>query len=268
MLPKIRQTLMFTATMPPIIRKLATQFLQNPKEVSVSRQSSTAQNITQELCRTSSRDKPEKLYSLIKSINPAMALVFCNRKLDVDKVKQHLQRRNLSVVAMHGDMIQAKRYESLDQFKSGQAKIIVCSDVAARGIDIDDITHVFNYDVPNNAEDYVHRIGRTGRAGKSGHAITLVSEHDDKLLDAVKKLIQKDIPWMNSQNSVPAAQSQEGAKAPAATPRPPQQQRPKPPQQNKPAQPPKQVNKETDEADDDQPGFGSDVPSFLRPTGK
>jgi superfamily II DNA/RNA helicase len=100
MLPKIRQTLMFTATMPPAIRKLATQFLQNPKEVAVSRQSSTAQNITQELCRTSSRDKPEKLYSLIKKHHPAMALVFCNRKLDVDKVKQHLQRRNLSVVAI------------------------------------------------------------------------------------------------------------------------------------------------------------------------
>lgn len=263
MLPKIRQTLMFTATMPPAIRKLAAQFLQNPKEVAVSRQSSTVDNIKQELCRTSSRDKPEKLYSLLKSINPPMALVFCNRKMDVDKVKQHLLRRNLSVVAMHGDMVQAKRYESLDQFKSGQAKIIVCSDVAARGIDIDDISHVFNYDVPNNAEDYVHRIGRTGRAGKSGHAITLVSEHDDKLLDAVKKLIQKDIPWMASADK-PAPKTEARPQA-QNKPAPPQQQKPKPPAAaTKPAPQP-----EREDSDDDHgAGFGDDVPSFMRPTGR
>lgn len=269
MLPKIRQTLMFTATMPNAIRNLTAQFLQNPREISVSRQSSTAQNITQQICRTTPRDKITKLYELLTELKPASALVFCNRKTDVDKVKTFLHKKHLSVVALHGDLVQAKRYENLEQFKSGQAKIIVCSDVAARGIDIDDISHVFNYDIPFNSEDYVHRIGRTGRAGKSGFAITLVTNEDEKLLDAVKKLIQKDIP------EIKTSQSRSASPPPASRPSAPQARpapRPTPAKKHteeKSSKLPERFKQEDDEATKhNDSGFGTEVPAFMRPPGQ
>lgn len=263
MLPKLRQTLMFTATMPPVIRKLTTQFLQNPKEISVSRASSTGQNITQNLYHTTNGKKADVLARLINDLQPASAIVFCNRKLDVDKVKSFLQKKGLSVAALHGDMVQAKRYENLEQFKSGQTRILVCSDVAARGIDIDDIAYVFNYDLPHNSEDYVHRIGRTGRAGKQGHAITLVTDDDAKNLDAVKKLIQRDIPYFEGSTPlVPAPSAKPDIKkqpAKAGT-KPASQPQARPPQPAKPA--PVSHEKKSDQQ---SKGFGDDLPDFMKP---
>jgi superfamily II DNA/RNA helicase len=252
MLPKIRQTLMFTATMPALIKTLSAQFLQTPREISVSRQSSTGENITQEIYRTTSKNKINALYNLLRTLNPTSALVFCNRKIDVDKVKTALQQKNMSVVAMHGDMVQARRYENLEQFKSGEAKIIICSDVAARGIDIDDITHVFNYDLPHNPEDYVHRIGRTGRAGKSGHAITFVTEDDDKSLIALKKLIQQDLKEHIVQS--------DDLKAPTETPKQPlKKSRIVTEKKSEP-----KILKNNSQSKSDSSGFGDDVPSFMR----
>ncbi len=250
LLPKIRQTLMFTATMPDAIRKLAGQFLQTPREISVSRQSSTGQNITQLLCKTTPRHKLDTLYDLIRDLTPSSALVFCNRKIDADKVRNFLYKKNVSVVALHGDLEQAQRYANLEKFKSGQAQIIVCSDVAARGIDIDDVSHVFNFDVPFNAEDYVHRIGRTGRAGKSGHAITLVTDEDSKTLDAVQKLIQKKIPFLekDAPKSPPAPPSKSSSTTPSSSSKPSS-----PPPLPAPAPAAKK-----------EAGFGAEVPDFMR----
>ncbi len=248
-LPPLRQTLMFTATMPPEIKRLADKFLKNPREVSVARASSTAQTIAQNLYFAPKGKKYDCLLDLIRELKPASALVFCNRKIDVDKVQKFLKKNRIKAEAMHGDMAQSLRYASLDRFKSGESPIIVCSDIAARGLDIDDVSHVFNFDIPFNAEDYVHRIGRTGRAGKSGNAVTLVTAEDERLLDAVQKLIQQKIPLMPKI-----------AKAQPA-PKPERQE----PQRPRPAPPPRR--EAIEDVDDDKTptrGFGGDTPAFLR----
>ena len=221
MLPKMRQTLMFTATMPPSIQRIADQFLSNPKLITVSRPSSTAANVTQHIVRTTVKDKNHALLALIKGKEDQSTLVFCNRKQDVDKVLRVLQVQKLQCVAIHGNMPQSKRYENLNAFKAGTAKIIVCSDVAARGLDIDDVMRVINYDLPYKDEDYVHRIGRTGRAGKSGETIALVTPEQDKHLDAIEHLIQKKLPVMElplSRGTVPAQQKTPGPAPKSATP--------------------------------------------------
>ena len=206
MLPAIRTTLLFSATMPPAIRKLADRFLMNPKEISVAPPSSTASTITQGLLmlgRPSSRApgadqkmKREALRDLIRKENPRNALIFCNRKRDVDVVHRSLNRHGLDAARLHGDMAQPVRMETLAKFKSGEVKYMVCSDVAARGLDIPEMSHVFNFDVPTHAEDYVHRIGRTGRAGREGRAFTLATKEDSKYLRAIEEIIGKPIPLL------------------------------------------------------------------------
>jgi superfamily II DNA/RNA helicase len=203
LLSKIRQTLFFSATMAPEIRRLADAFLSNPKEISVSPPASTAETITQTLVRVrgSARGKPgalqkEKRDALRRQINQKNvknALIFCNRKRDVSVVFRSLQRHGHATAQLHGDMSQPARMETLENFKAGNAKFLVCSDVAARGLDIPNMSHVFNFDVPTHAEDYVHRIGRTGRAGKDGYAVTLACDEDTKYLAAIEKLIGKSI---------------------------------------------------------------------------
>jgi superfamily II DNA/RNA helicase len=265
-LPKLRQTLMFTATMAPEIRKLADKFLSNPKEITVARASSTNAMITQHVLHTSKEKKANDLLAIIANEKPASLLVFCNRKLDVDKVKAALQRKNHKAEGLHGDMAQSQRYASLERFKSGESNIIVCSDIAARGLDIDDVSHVINYDVPRNAEDYVHRIGRTGRAGKSGHAVTFITAEDDKGLDAIQKLIQQQIPVMQPYNS--GATNQTSAlPIPAAKEKPAQAS--KPPAVKKEASAtvtaPKPKYKDDDAKDNERIiGFGDDLPAFLK----
>lgn len=194
LLPPIRQTLLFSATMPPEIRKLTQKFQSNPKEVSVAAVSSTAENVEQFLVWTDRRRKRETLDTIIRQENVQNAFIFCNRKRDIGDLTQFLISKRYAVKALHGDLVQSVRTKTLDEFKAGQVTLLICSDVAARGLDVDDVSHVFNYDVPFNAEDYVHRIGRTGRAGKTGRAWSLASKGDDeKLVDAIQRLIKKQI---------------------------------------------------------------------------
>jgi len=198
LVPFTRQTLFFSATMPPEIQRLADAFLHNPVKVEVARAASTAATITQRLVATGREDwqKRETLRNLIRNATDLKnAVVFCNRKRDVAVLHRSLQKHGFAAVALHGDMDQHARMAALDSFRSGEMPILVASDVAARGLDIPSVSHVFNYDVPHHAEDYVHRIGRTGRAGRAGQAFTLVSPGDEKSLAAIEKLINTSIEW-------------------------------------------------------------------------
>jgi superfamily II DNA/RNA helicase len=189
-----RQTLMFSATLPPEIRRLADQFLNDPIEVSVSPPASAAVTVTQAIVRVSPADKRGALRSLIQSEDVKNALIFCNRKRDVALVHKSLQSHGFDAGALHGDMVQSARTETLAKFKADELRLLVCSDVAARGLDIKGLSHVFNFDVPTHAEDYIHRIGRTGRAGLSGRAFMLVAPEDAKFLAGIEKLIGGPIP--------------------------------------------------------------------------
>ncbi|KNY16889.1 RNA helicase [Shinella sp. SUS2] len=200
LIPFTRQTLFFSATMPPEIQKLADRFLQNPERVEVAPPSSTAKTVTQRLVATHSKDyeKRATLRDLIRAQQDLKnAIIFCNRKVDVADLFRSLDRHGFSVGALHGDMDQRSRMTMLSNFKDGNIKLLVASDVAARGLDIPDVSHVFNFDVPIHAEDYVHRIGRTGRAGRSGAAFTLVSRRDTKFVDAIEKLIDQKVEWLS-----------------------------------------------------------------------
>ncbi len=196
LLPKIRQTLFFSATMPPEIRKLADRFLDNPKSVSVAPPATTSENVRQVFITLPSDNgwqKREALRMLIKRESVQNAFIFCNRKRDVDMLNKSLQSHGLNAGCLHGDMDQSSRTETLEKFKRNEIALLVCSDVAARGLDVDALSHVFNFDVPFNAEDYVHRIGRTGRAGRSGTAYTLTTPDDAEKIAEIEKLIKKTI---------------------------------------------------------------------------
>lgn len=194
MLPKQRQTLFFSATMPKEIKRLADKFLSNPKEITVSPPSTMATTVEHKLLVIDDMDKREALRRLIRAEDVKNAFVFCNRKKDVDILFKSLTKHGFNAGRMHGDLVQSERTDTLAKFKSGEITLLICSDVAARGIDIADVSHVFNFDVPFNAEDYVHRTGRTGRAGRAGKAFTLAMPEDGKLVAAINKTINKDIP--------------------------------------------------------------------------
>ncbi len=197
LVPFTRQTLFFSATMPPEITRLTEQFLHNPARVEVARAATTASTITQVLVAShGGGDKRETLRRLLRAAEGLKnAIVFCNRKRDVAILYKSLEKHGFPVGALHGDMDQSARMASLDAFKNGAVDILVCSDVAARGLDIPDVSHVVNFDVPTHAEDYVHRIGRTGRAGRTGHAYTIVTDHDTKYIAQIEDLIKKQIDW-------------------------------------------------------------------------
>src|SRR5215468_5502205 len=198
LVPFTRQTLFFTATMPPEIQRIVGTFLHNPVQVAVSRPVTTATTVTQALVATGREphDKRETLRGLIRSAEGFKnAIVFCNRKREVAVLHRSLVRHGFNAVALHGDLDQPARMAALDQFRRGEATLLIASDVAARGLDIPDVSHIFNFDVPHHADDYVHRIGRTGRAGRSGTAITLVTPADRKAVDAIEKLIGRTIEW-------------------------------------------------------------------------
>jgi superfamily II DNA/RNA helicase len=196
LLPRIRQTMLFSATMPPEIRRLADAFLMNPKEITVAPPASPAETVTQAAIVVDAQDKRETLRRLIGSEHVKNALIFCNRKRDVDILHKSLSKHGFDAVALHGDMPQAKRTETLARFKAGEARFLVASDVAARGLDIEGLSHVFNFDVPFHPEDYVHRIGRTGRAGREGRAFTIAAPEDGKAMAAIVNLIGKEIPMI------------------------------------------------------------------------
>src|SRR5256714_3569054 len=196
LVPFTRQTLFFTATMPPEIRRITEQFLHNPVKVEVSRAASTVATTTQALvkCGREPHDKRDTLRRLIRSAEGLKnAIIFCNRKREVALLHRSLLRHGFSAIALHGDMDQSARTAALEQFRRGEITLLVASDVAARGLDIPAVSHVFNFDVPHHPDDYVHRIGRTGRAGRTGTAITIVAPADSKSVAAIEKLTRPKI---------------------------------------------------------------------------
>jgi superfamily II DNA/RNA helicase len=279
--PPMRQTLLFSATMPPEIRGLAEKFLSNPKQVSVATAASPAETVRQSLVWVSNRNKQDALESLIKSEDVKNAFVFCNRKKDVDILAKALVARKYSAAGMHGDMSQPVRTRTLQEFKDGTITLLICSDVAARGIDIAGVSHVFNYDVPMHPDDYIHRIGRTGRAGMQGRAWMLAAPDDDKFVKDIERLIKKQIPVETLEGfKAPVAGEDSGESRHRRSPssgrdrHPKRDERPKPtprrdeqPQAQKPQtqNPPQKSPKPRQNDDDDAgSGFGDDLPAFLR----
>jgi len=205
--PFTRQTFFFSATMAPEIERITNTFLQNPERIEVARQATASETIEQGavMFKPSRRDRADsEKRKLLRAIidgekeKCTNAIIFCNRKTDVDIVAKSLKKYGYDAAPIHGDLDQSQRTKTLDAFRNGELRFLVASDVAARGLDVPAVSHVFNYDVPGHAEDYVHRIGRTGRAGREGKAITLCGPRDDKTLDAVEKLLQKDIPRIDN----------------------------------------------------------------------
>jgi superfamily II DNA/RNA helicase len=215
LVPFTRQTLFFTATMPPEIRRITEQFLHNPVKVEVAKPATTVAAILQQLVKTG-REPHDKRDTLRRTIRAAdsfkNAIIFCNRKREVAQLHRSLVRHGFNAVALHGDLDQSARTAALDAFRSGEAKLLIASDVAARGLDIPDVSHVFNFDVPHHADDYVHRIGRTGRAGKTGTAYTIVGPGDGRAVSEIEKLIGQSIPWADA---LPGDAAQADGAAPA-----------------------------------------------------
>jgi superfamily II DNA/RNA helicase len=227
LVPFTRQTLFFSATMSPEIQKLTGQFLQNPVQVQVDSKATTAETVRQVLVSSPStpKDKRETLRREIRAAkNLTTAIVFCNRKRDVSTLHRSLQRHGFDAGALHGDLDQRERMATLAKFRAGELNLLIASDVAARGLDIPAVSHVFNFDVPTHAEDYIHRIGRTGRAGREGDAITIVTSADRKYLSSIEKLIGKSIPTRDgvadtgaaASGAADAGASDGGAEAPAS----------------------------------------------------
>jgi len=281
LLPQLRQTLMFSATMAPEIRKLAEKFLSNPREVSVARAADSG-TITQELYYVEERKKRELLRHLLKSKDVHNAYIFCNRKRDVAVLAGSLKRHGFNVGELHGDMAQSKRYEALADFKSGKMEMMVCSDVAARGLDIPDVACVVNFDIPFNSEDYIHRIGRTGRAGRNGLSLSFASPNDAQLLENIFALTKQivlptpveglTLDTLETREAPPARTTRggrptvarggqaRGKTVPSSRAKEPAQ--PKPQQPLKPALPPRAAQHEP--VDTNPQGFGDDIPAFLR----
>ncbi len=214
LVPFTRQTLFFTATMPPEIQRIADTFLHNPVRVEVSKPATAAVTINQLLVATGREpaEKRETLRRLIRSADDFKnAIIFCNRKREVAQLHRSLLRHKFNAVALHGDLDQSARTAALDAFRHGEAKLLVASDVAARGLDIPAVSHIFNFDVPHHPDDYVHRIGRTGRAGLTGTAITIVAPIDSKAVGAIERLIGQTIAWMGERSAPP--ESGEAAEA-------------------------------------------------------
>ncbi len=258
LLPKMRQTLFFSATMPPEIRRLADAFLMNPKEITVAPPATPLEKIFQGIVTVTRKErgrgggypkfKREALRALLEKEDVRSALIFCNRKRDVDILYRSLQKHGFDAAALHGDMAQSARTETLGKFKAGEIKLVVCSDVAARGIDISDLSHVFNFDIPTHAEDYVHRIGRTGRAGREGRAFTLTTPEDDKYLHAIERLQGRKIEEIDAGLGKPGRA--ERAKQDDAKPERSSSRR----RSGKRARDDKQDDKQSDNRDDKQDG--------------
>ncbi len=208
-LPKDRQTLMFSATMPKSIRRLAEEILKQPKTVSITKSESTNVNISQHYYVVQDRERDDALVRLIDYKNPNKCIVFCRMKKEVDRLVSHLTSQGFKVSGLHGDMEQKQREVTIRGFKQGGIDIFVATDVAARGLDVNDVTHVFNYHIPFDSESYVHRIGRTGRAGKTGEAITLVTPNELRTI----KRIEKDVGAKLVTQVIPTRQEVQNSKS-------------------------------------------------------
>ena len=280
-LPANRQTLLFSATMPPPIKKLADRFLTNPKYIEVARPASANVNIAQHKVHVGARAKREALRRLLKSDNVHTAIIFANRKTTVRELNKSLRQHGFSSGEIHGDMDQSSRLAELALFKSGEINILVASDVAARGLDIKGVSHVFNFDTPWHPDDYVHRIGRTGRAGAKGRAFTFVTPEDEEAIANVEKLTGMEIPVYDLDQKAPEAKERRPSdERPAREDRPARRERParkepapaeqaerRPaPAAEKPASAPRQDRHRGRERDDQPsaPGeWNGPVPSFL-----
>jgi superfamily II DNA/RNA helicase len=246
LVPFTRQTLFFTATMPPEIQRIADNFLHNPVRVEVSKPATAATTIAQMQVPTGRdpADKRETLRRLLRSAdNFKNAIIFCNRKREVALLHKSLQRHKFNAVALHGDLDQSARTAALEAFRSGEAKLLIASDVAARGLDIPAVSHVFNFDVPHHPDDYVHRIGRTGRAGLTGTAITLVAPIDSKSVAAIERLMGMPIPSMSGPVAAPLSESPQAAAQTTSQEQPAQPERnhgERPQGQRNHARPPRQ----------------------------
>ena len=194
LLPKERQNLMFSATFSTEIKKLAGSFLNDPVTIEVARGNATADGVTQVVYKVAEDDKRDAVLHLIRGRDLKQILVFSNTKIGASRLSRHLEQEGVKASAIHGDKTQNERMAALEAFKNGGVDVLVATDVAARGLDISDLPCVINYDLPYNAEDYVHRIGRTGRAGASGDAISLCSDKDARLLQDIEKLIRTKLP--------------------------------------------------------------------------
>ncbi|MGH1329980.1 MAG: DEAD/DEAH box helicase [Paracoccaceae bacterium] len=219
--PFTRQTLFFSATMAPEIERITNTFLSNPAKVEVARQATASENIEQGVVMFKAENrakaatgKRDVLRALIEAEGDKMTngIIFCNRKVDVDTVAKSLKKHGFDAAPIHGDLEQSQRTATLDGFREGKLRILVASDVAARGLDVPSVSHVFNFDVPSHAEDYVHRIGRTGRAGRDGKAIMICEPRDEKNFDAIEKLIAREIPRIDNPLAGPAANTKPAAK--------------------------------------------------------
>ncbi len=271
--PMKRQTLFFSATMPPEIQRLTDTFLKDPVRIEVAKQATTAETITQRIVRIPGKDdklKRSALRQLLEMDGVRNGILFCNRKSTVDVVTKSLQKHGLNARPIHGDLAQAFRTETLNKFRSGDIKFLVASDVAARGLDIPDVSHVFNYDVPFHSEDYVHRIGRTGRAGREGEAFMLVTPQDTKALDAILKTIgRKEIEELELSGLDEKVQSTAKKTPPRrheTTTRPQDNEERRP--RGKKSSPVKSATTPKAQKSKDEPivGLGDHVPAFLTRT--
>ncbi|MDI3471354.1 MAG: ATP-dependent RNA helicase [Pseudolabrys sp.] len=274
LVPFTRQTLFFTATMPSEIQRIADTFLHNPVRVEVAKPATTASTIAQLLVKSGreSHEKRDVLRRLIRSADGFKnAIVFCNRKREVAQLHRSLVRHGFNAVALHGDMDQPARMAALDAFRRGEAKLLIASDVAARGLDIPEVTHVFNFDVPHHPDDYVHRVGRTGRAGRTGTAITIVSPIDTKSVSAIEKLTGQTIPWAETPAGASTPDTEEAVEHRHAAPRHGRpashhaaRKRPSQPHGGRGAKPsPKPAAKAPKPAPVDAGGDDSHLPAFL-----
>ena len=246
-LPTTRQTMLFSATMPPPIEKLSKTFLDNPKRIEVSRRASTSENIAQHKVFVQARKKREMLRELLRSDNVTTAIVFANRKTTVRELNKSLNQYGFSAGEIHGDIDQSTRNAELQRFKDGVINILVASDVAARGLDIKGVSHVFNFDTPWHPDDYVHRIGRTGRAGAKGRAFTFVAPEDAEAIANVEKLTGLTIPvytmgGVEAEREDPKPPRRESARE--EKPRPKKSEKPEPKRDEKSEEKPEQKREE------------------------
>jgi superfamily II DNA/RNA helicase len=293
-LPPQRQTLLFSATMPAPIKKLADKFLSSPKTIEVSRPASSNVLIDQRLLKVDARKKRDALVDLLRREDVTTAIVFSNRKTTVRDLTTSLQRSGFKAGPIHGDMEQPERIRELERFKAGEINILVASDVAARGLDIKGVSHVFNFDVPWQPDDYIHRIGRTGRAGATGTAITLATKEDAEAIASIEKLIGSKIPAMDgsaapSEEAPAEEKPRRGPRKAAEEPRPAEEHpsaeraEPAPRREQKPrreaeskrqeprAQEPKRERQEAEpkrerqhaEPTAEEEGWNGPIPSFL-----
>jgi len=260
-LPATRQTLLFSATMPPVIKKLADKFLSNPKYIEVARPASNNTNIVQHKVRMPARAKREVLRHLLKTDNVSTAIIFANRKTTVRELAKSLQQSGFSAGEIHGDMDQSARNAELQKFKDGVISILVASDVAARGLDVKGVSHVFNYDTPWHPDDYVHRIGRTGRAGATGRAFTFVTDEDAEAIANVEKLTGGAIPEFKLNVAEPADEPR--AKEPRAE-RPARKAREPKVKAEKPAREPAPAKSEAAPPKERSPRIQRDEPRPVR----